>query len=57
MAKLKDRQTQRDALHLRKQTQAYRQHVVTPEYNTPSISYSLSLSGSVFPPVPIPVMP
>lgn len=57
VAKLKDSQTQRDALHLRKRKQAYSQHVVTSEYNTPSISYSLSLSGGAFPPTPIPVMP
>lgn len=41
----------------KKNQQAYSQHVVTPEHNTPSISYSLSLSGSAFPPTPIPVMP
>lgn len=58
VAKLKDRQTQRDAIHLRKLKQTYSQLVVTPEYNTPSISHSLSLSGSAFPlPRPIPVMP
>lgn len=44
--------SKRYASFKKKIQQAYSQHVVTPEHNTPSISYSLSLSGSLFPPLP-----